>query len=108
MLRGVTVSLALIAALIVASERSVSATCILLNAPGHKTCAPACCPNKSCCEKSQKRTGEPAQPLATTSSHQQSLVALTAVISGEHVDQLRAIESPCFFNADQFRHSSQM
>jgi hypothetical protein len=105
MLSRTTVSLALVAALVVASERSASATCILLNAPSQKACAPACCANKSCCETSHKRAGEPAQPLTTTGSQQQNLVALTPLISNENVDQLRAKKIPTFSIAEHFRHS---
>jgi hypothetical protein len=45
------------------------------------------------------------QPLATAGSHQQNLVALTAVVSNEPADQLRATEIPGFSIAEHFRHS---
>jgi hypothetical protein len=103
-----TVSLALVAMLLVASERSASSACVLVSAPGQKACAPAaCCANKSCCHTSQKRTGEPAEPLATAGSNQQNLVALAPLISKTSVDQLRAKEIPMFSIADNFRHSPE-
>lgn len=105
MVSRITVSLALVAALIVASERSASPACVLVNAPSQKACARACCSNKCCCETSQKRTEAPVQPLATPGSHQENFVALTAVVSNGHVFQLRATEIPGFSIAEHLRHS---
>ena len=83
----ITASLVLIAAMCVASARVASPACILVNMPSQKACAAACCANKSCCETSQKRGSEPVQPLATTSSQQQNLVAFTSLILTSEVAQ---------------------
>lgn len=105
MLTRITLSLVLVAAVTVASERSASPACVLVNAPSQKACARACCANKSCCETSQKRTGAPTQPLAASGSHQENFVALTAVVSNGHVFPLRATEIPGFSIAEHLRHS---
>ena len=105
MLSRITVSLTLVAMLIVASQRSASPACILVNAPSQKACAPACCANKSCCETSQKRTGAPAQPLAASGSHQENFAMLTPVVSNGNVEQPRATEISGFSIAEHFWHS---
>src|SRR5207247_1916094 len=104
MLSRITVSLALVATLIVASEASTSSACILVNSPSQKACAPACCANKSCCQTSQKRTGAPAQPLTSAGSYQQNLVALPIVSTGT-VDRLRVTEISAFSIIEHSWHS---
>jgi hypothetical protein len=102
-----TVSLALVATLIVASARATSLACVLVNVPSHKACASACCANKSCCQTSPKRTGESTQPLAAVGSNQQNLVALAPLISSGSADQLRATEIPGFSIAKISWHSPE-
>jgi hypothetical protein len=107
MFSRVTVSLALIAAMLVATERSVTATCILVNSSSQKACAAPCCANKSCCQTSKSRTGEPAQPLSTTSSLQKNFVTLTAIVPTGKVERPRAVEIPVSFENEQSWHSPE-
>src|SRR2546423_916266 len=71
----VMVSVAIAATLFSATVRLPAAPCILTNTPGEEACEPGCCANKSCCATSHKRTGAPVQPLAKSSSDQQTIVA---------------------------------
>jgi len=107
MIGRATASLVLVAAMFAASERSVSATCILASARSQKACAPACCANKSCCQTSQKRAGDPAQPLATTSSQQQNFVALAQLVSSGSVERPRPREISRFSIAEYSWHSPE-
>ena len=106
MFSRVIVSLALVAAIFVASERSTTASCLFPNSPSHKLCAP-CCAKKACCQTSNKRTPEPVQPLSTTSSLQKNFVALTAVVPTGKVEQPRATEISDFSLAEHSRHSPE-
>lgn len=101
----ITVSLALFAVMFTASARSTSATCILVNSPSQKACAPACCKNKSCCETSRKRTGDPVQPFSARNSLQKDFVVLMAVVPTGKVEQPRASEISGFSFAERLGHS---
>src|SRR6516165_3942340 len=100
-------SLALVAAMLVASEQSVPATCALVNSSSQMTCAPACCANKSCCHASQQKTGQPTQPLATTGSVQKDVGVLAPLVSNAIADQPRGREIFGLSFSEHFRHSPE-
>ena len=106
MLGRVTVSLTLVAAIFVASERSTTASCIRPDTPSHKACTPACCAKKPCCETSQQRTQDPV-PFATTNSPQKNFVALTAGVPTARVTQPHATEISDFDLSEHSRHSPE-
>jgi hypothetical protein len=97
----------LIATMLAASVRSVPASCVLVNAPSQKACAPAHCANRLCCETSQQRTGAPIQPPATSSSDQGNFVALTALSATGDFQLPAATEISDFSLAGGFRHSPE-
>jgi hypothetical protein len=103
----VIVSLALVGAMLVASEQSVSAICILVSSPTQKACAFVCCASKSCCHASQKKTGQPTQPLATTGFVQKDVGVLAPLVSNAIADQPRGREIFGLSFSEHFRHSPE-
>jgi len=100
----ITLSLALIAALFIASERALAVTCVLPGTSTHKACPFACCAKKACCETLPKRAADPVQPLSTTNVLQKNFVALTAIIPTGKVEQPRAAKISGFSLAEHSRH----
>ena len=80
MVGKISMSVILGAALFFGTIKVPAAPCILSNAPAEKACTMGCCAYKSCCETSQHRTGLPTQPLAKSSSNQQNIAALPAIV----------------------------
>jgi hypothetical protein len=107
MFSRVTVSLAVIAAMLVATERSATASCILVNSPSQKACAVPCCANKVCCETSKNRAGEPTQPLSTANSLQNNVIALAATVPTGKIVLPRAVEIYTSFESEQSWHSPE-
>jgi len=106
MLSRIVVSLTLVAAIFVASERSTTASCIRPDTPSHKACASACCAKNPCCETSQKRAHDPV-PFSTTNSLQKDFVALTAGVPTARVALPRAAEILDFDLCEHSRHSPE-
>src|SRR5262249_55987678 len=104
MLGRIAVSLALVAA-IVTAESSVSATCVLLNAPNPKACVSPCCATKPCCATSGKRNTESVPPFTTSTSSQQSLVAFAPAVSDVQVAPPPATDRSHFAIASVQWHS---
>jgi hypothetical protein len=104
MLRRVTVSLAIVAALFSASVRLPAAPCIVTNTPGPKACQPGCCANKACCTTSHQRTGPPAQPLAKSGLDQQNLAALPATPAPILLTLSGSSQSTILFPAEPVAH----
>jgi len=102
-----TISLALVAAMLIASEQSVSATCVLVNSVSQKACAFACCAGKSCCHASQKKTEQPTQPLATAGSVQKDVGVFAPLVSNAIAGQPRGAEIFGFSISEHFRHSPE-
>ena len=80
MLGKISISVMLGVGLLLGTIRLPAAPCILTNAPAEKACTMGCCVYKSCCETSQHRTGLPKQPLTKSSSNQQNIAALPAIV----------------------------
>src|SRR4029450_3737949 len=80
MFSRVTVSLAVIAGMLGATEGSATASCILVNSPSQKACAAPCCANKVCCETSKNRAGEPPQPLSAAEWVEKNILALARAV----------------------------
>src|SRR4051812_27180981 len=80
MIRKIMVSVAVGFALFAATVRLPVATWILENTSSPKACPMGCCANKTCCETSQERPGQPAQPLAKAGDAQQNFSAIPATV----------------------------
>src|SRR5215510_6875299 len=106
MLGRITVSLTLVAAILVA-ESSASSTCMLPNAPNQKTCASPCCATKPCCAASEKRQTESVPPFTTSTSLQQSFVAFTPAASSVEVTPPSSPGGSHFRVADVQWHSPE-
>jgi hypothetical protein len=107
MLGRITISLALVAAIFVASEGSTMASCNLPYTPNHKSCGSPCCMKQPCCETSQNRTQDPVQPFSTANSLQKTFVALTSIVSTGKIEQPRASEISSFSVVEHLWHSPE-